>query len=824
MGVLAFLQRYSLFVCTVLLVTAPFGAFGCTGETAALEAEPAEALRMSFPDHADRVLQSSDGAFVATEQGFARGALAGSFAHSSAPPSEARVPSSADPRMRSRVGAGSIWRAPEVVLPQDGAEAIRFRDLGGNEVRVHEVGATGEGALAERAVAYRRPGGRSFWTTAPGGAEEWLHLEAGAVRAREAAAIWEVEGATVRQRGEGVELVDTGGVVRVTVTAPIGYVAGGREVAAGLSGSGGRIELWVAAGEEEEVLVDPLWVPAGSMSHKRSGHTATLLPNGQVLVAGGRDSSSEEGSLASTELYDPATSTWTPAPPMSTDRDRHTATLLPSGHVLVAGGSDDNQWPLGSAELYDPATNTWTPAASMGSARDNHTATLLPNGRVLVLSGCCSVASAELYDPATNTWTPAASIGRTNQVAMLLPDGQVLVAGGSDDAPELKSAELYDPATNTWAPAASMSTGRDEGHTATLLPNGKVLVAGGVADRSCLESAELYDPTINTWTSAAAMSTGRCGNTATLLANGQVLVVGGSGYGDEWESAELYDPATNTWTPAASTSYSHGDHTATLLPNGQVLVAGGNYSSSAELYTLDPLGSSCALPTDCESGFCADGVCCNTACNAGACDACSIATGAAADGTCAPLNGPVCDDGDSCTQTDTCQAGACVGTNPVTDGTGCDDANSCTQTDTCQSGACTGTNPVTDGTGCDDGNACTQTDTCQTGVCTGAKPLVCDAVDECHDAGTCDSKTGMCDQAAKPDGAPCSDGTCEGGVCTGDLTVVGCGCGVSGSPAAGGIWVGLGLLLTLRRRRGRGRGRGREAARCPQKVCPLSAQ
>ena len=163
------------------------------------------------------------------------------------------------------------------------------------------------------------------------------------------------------------------------------------------------------------VLVQPCagqsgtWTATGSLATARDDHTATLLPNGKVLVAGGYDGS---GTLASAELYDPASGTWTATGSLATARYRHTATLLPNGKVLVAGGSD-NSGALASAELYDPASGTWTATGSLATARDCHTATLLPNGKVLVaggFDGSGSLASAELYDPASGTWTATGSL------------------------------------------------------------------------------------------------------------------------------------------------------------------------------------------------------------------------------------------------------------------------------------------------------------------------------------------------------------------------------------------------------------------------------
>jgi N-acetylneuraminic acid mutarotase len=333
------------------------------------------------------------------------------------------------------------------------------------------------------------------------------------------------------------------------------------------------------------------------MSGIRSDATATLLANGEVLVAGGQGGF---GALASAELYDPATNSWSPAASMASARYASTATLLPSGKVLVAGGgsTDGAGAPVASAELYDPATNSWSSAGSMATGRYAPTATLLRNGKVLVAGGGGEgflnvLASAELYDPATNSWSSAGSMAtaRQEQTATLLASGKVLVAGGYSGSGTIASAELYDPATNRWSSAGSMATARDE-DTATLLPSGKVLVAGGAGATSAigiLSSAELYDPATNSWSPAPSMASARNAHTATLLATGQVLIAGGMMFSTTLAGTELYDPATNSWSSGPSMATARSSHTATLLPSGQVLVAGGAGASgllaSAELYT-----------------------------------------------------------------------------------------------------------------------------------------------------------------------------------------------------------------------------------------------
>ena len=346
----------------------------------------------------------------------------------------------------------------------------------------------------------------------------------------------------------------------------------------------------VTATDVVTVLASP-WSATGSMTTNRFAHTATLLSDGTVLVAAGQTTPSGiyQYTVASSETYDPVSGAWTSSGSLNTARTYHTATLLTSGKVLVAGGGDlsGGDGPvLASSELYDPTSRTWTTAASLTTPRIHHTATLLPDKTVLVVGGSASVepgdplnsplASTEIYDPVAGAWTLTGSLStnRTFHTATLLPNGTVLVAGGWTGSAyaATASAEIYDPSTGTWTPTGSLITAR-AGHTATLLANGTVLVVGG-NDPGLFSSAEIYDPGTGSWKATGSLATAHNVNTATLLPDGTVLVTS-----EDWveptELAGIYDPVAGVWALTDSPGLEVDWPTATLLPNGTVLVAGG---------------------------------------------------------------------------------------------------------------------------------------------------------------------------------------------------------------------------------------------------------
>jgi hypothetical protein len=367
------------------------------------------------------------------------------------------------------------------------------------------------------------------------------------------------------------------------------------------------------------------FLPTGSLNTARSYQTATRLNNGKVLIAGGASDSNGNFALTSAELYDPTTGTFTATGSMNTARLLHTATLLNNGKVLVAGGDSSSQ-PLASAELYDPTTGTFTAIGSMSTARSLHTATLLNNGTVLVVGGhigTLPLTSAELYDPATGTFTTtgSANTSRYTHTATLLNNGKVLIAGGfggetpvSNSPPNgiLASAELYDPTTGAFTLTASLNVDRFN-HTASLLNNGTVLIAGGQGGvgSSELASAELYSPATGMFSLTGSLNTARTAHRASLLNDGAVLIAGGQLVSAfvRLASAELYElvalsPTSLSFsnqvigTSSASQAATLTNNQSTALGITSIAFSGTNASDFTETDNCVgnvPAGASCSI-------------------------------------------------------------------------------------------------------------------------------------------------------------------------------------------------------------------------------------
>jgi Galactose oxidase, central domain len=325
--------------------------------------------------------------------------------------------------------------------------------------------------------------------------------------------------------------------------------------------------------------------PTGSMAVARGDYTATPLLDGSVLVVGGCALPAGDfcSPFTESELYDPAKGAFTSTGSMARGRAAHTATRLPDGKVLVAGGWGESPNPEATAELYDPSTRSFSRTGNLGTARTLHTATLLQSGKVLIVGGGTadgsSLATAELYDPGTGSFSPTTGMptARRFHSATLLQNGKVLIAGGENYPSVLASAVLYDPSTDKFTPTGTMVSARS-GHTATRLLDGRVLVVGG---SDTWTSAELYDPKSGSFMATGSMAVEHNGHSATLLLDGRVLVTGGV-HAPGNVLAELFDPAGGVFVFAGTMAQPRALHTATLLADGRVLVAGGCSAPTAD--------------------------------------------------------------------------------------------------------------------------------------------------------------------------------------------------------------------------------------------------
>ena len=550
-------------IAMALTIAAALGVWGCGGSSTSSSSPPPSLINVTVTPNSVTVLRDATQAFTAKVTGTTNTAVTWNVEESS---------------------GGTIDSAGLYTPPQNGAGT--FHVIATSQANSAAAGAAAvivprpQVTIDPVAVTLRPDGTRTFAATVSGLTNTAVNF-------------------TIQESAGG--LINSAGLY----TAP---TAGGfyHVVATSME------ETTVTASATVTVTTSPSgFTPTGSLHEARGLHTATLLPDNKVLVAYGSNSSKYSIAtgyvgLSSIEVYDSGTGTFTEIVGDSGNGIYgHTATLLPNGKVLLAGGFVNSVWDYSGisgsnngATLYDSATGVFSGTGNMTANRGDHTATLLANGKVLIAGGAdqdptgTGLASAELYDPSTGTFTQTGSMaaGRFLHTATQLQNGKVLIVGGAltSASDPVATAEVYDPATGTFTMTGAMATAREQ-HTATLLADGRVLIVGGTTstgtgDLHPTATVEVYDPSTGSFSVTGSMAEARTFHTATLLPSGKVLVAGG---GDENSTAEVYDPATGSFSTIGGMEIGRSGHTATLLPNGSVLVVGGGIFAglaSAELY------------------------------------------------------------------------------------------------------------------------------------------------------------------------------------------------------------------------------------------------
>jgi RHS repeat-associated protein len=747
---------------------------------------------------------------------------------------------------------GGIAEQARVLLPAQATAPTRLEDAASGmavEFTLKDA-RTSPGEVAEGYLVYRdghASGATLLRRALRNGAEDFLSFEE---RPATAAVSYElilsrgVRG--LRLIGGMLEMLDAKGAPRLRVTPP--YVIGSDHVRtdAALAVEGCAVDrnpappwdrpvtdpgaatctvrvAWKDEGVVYPALLDPAWTETSTMAWIRRSHTATLLPNGQVLVAGGTIDGAN--AIKKVELYNPSLKAWAIASDMDVARMRHTASQLgttsrpaTSGSVLFVGGRDGSS-SLHTTRHYWPSTGTWTPGVDLGTPRDSHSATVLADGRVLIAGGVGNTTvfpAAALFDPEADPlvedpWNSTPNMPSNSGVngrrrwhtATLLStanaslNNRVLVVGGNNGGTNSVAIVLaFNPANTSWSVLPPLP-GPREGHTATLLSNGKVLVTGGRNGTTPLNTALLFDPGTTgngSWAAAGTLNPARELHTATLLSSsiansGSVLLAGGSNTSGSLGTSDLFN-GVNTWTATAPLFAAVNSHTATLLGTGSVLLAGGISGNAVTSQLYDPsLGASCSSASQCLSGHCVNGICCDSACS-GECAACNLPGEV---GNCKPKppTTPCSDDGNVCS-IDACD-GASLDCQHVAGNGGmtcrgstgpCDPAETCTgATSVCPADVFS-----PDQTSCADGDLCDGTERCNaSGQCMDGQPVTCAPSDQCHSAGICNPATGVCSDpplngTSCQDGNPCTQGdVCIAGVCSG-TPIAGCPTNNTGGP------------------------------------------
>ncbi len=511
-------------------------------------------------------------------------------------------------------------------LPLDGGDPVIWSSDAGS-VSILDLGSAGTAREVAGTIRYERDeGGESIWQARADGAEQWIWIPPTDTTEEILATRYRVTGGSVEQVDDAV-IVRNGELV-LKVEAPLARTASGRELAPRLSVADDVISLWIDA-DGEEVLVDPVWLPAGNNLHARQDFVMVKLNDGRILAVGS-GTPDPNGNIA--EIYDPSTKRWTEAGVSPTlGKTGMAASLMLDGRVLLVGGEISGS-PMTDVAFFDPSTLTWTPAPSLPVGRSRHAAVTLDDGRVLVAGGTepyefgwVPTNTFTIFDPVSGLWSALApSCVDIYQQGRRLSDGRFFFGP--------KMACVFTPASNSWSSSVPpFSMQKDRGFIA-LLPSGQVLLAGGST-----AWAARWDPLSGTWASAGTTSS--LDGAGAALPGFGALLVGGVDAGGYSRLVERYDAQANSWTAGEPLSRSRPSPAIELVDDDTLLLCGSGYEE-CQLYAADQ-GEPCLAGADCTGGHCVDGVCCDGPCDA-ACESCSIAEGSTADGRCERSTEPGC--------------------------------------------------------------------------------------------------------------------------------------------------------------------------------------
>jgi N-acetylneuraminic acid mutarotase len=554
--------------------------------------------------------------------------------------------------------AGQTLR-PHLPAQASAAHVVEFVGVDGFSVRTEEVGIQPVPAeIHEGVVVYRGAvaGGDLLYKLTPTHVDEYIYLrEPPAHLHREfefdtGSAVW-----TLREADTMIEVLGKDGIARLRLSAPLARAADGKRRRGTAHIVGHTIVLDIdLAGLAAPILVDPDWSTTGTMTVSHWGDSAWRRPDGRVMAVGGCALTGCPTSfiqtscgqvLANTDLWDPASGTWTSGAAMMTARTTFAGVPLSTGDMIVAGGCVETNCTqmndagfcesqlctqtTNLAERYSNASGSWVAAGTLSSPRFASTGVPVGSGDALVVGGCdvggCT-ASVERWSAATNTWSEQAPLPgpRGFATATTLADGRVLVVGGCADllcTMVLGDATVYDPVANTWTAAGSMSAPR-AGHSATLLNDGTVLVAGGCIDATCSTTGDggsTVLSSVDIWTPSGAddggtdggaggqfapgksMAGARHHHTATRLASGDVLMAGGAdSTGSSLPTSEVYLPLAHQWIGTSAMLMSRAFHIGVELADGRVLVSGG--CNPVTCIPFAEIFSPARLPADSDAG------------------------------------------------------------------------------------------------------------------------------------------------------------------------------------------------------------------------------